>query len=284
MKQHERVAELLAELRALAETDFERHRIDVLECDLTAPPIVEVIDDTHQRFNGVTYRPIKEGHFVKPQLHLHRVVWEYYHGNIPDGYHIHHVDEDKTNNRIENLQALTASEHRSVHVKNRIAPKICPVCGKSFFTKVKEQICCSPACHAIRQTKPLIEKVCPVCGKTFEVKNKCANQICCSHACSYIHRRKPSTKRICAICGKEFEPTTKHPEVQTCSPSCSAKLRCLNRGDQLFVSRKCVICGKEFTPPWGNANAARTCSHSCAAKLREQTKRAKRAEKQHADK
>ena len=55
MKKPDRVAELLAELRDLTENDFERHRINVLERDLTSPPTVEIIDDTHQRFNGVTY-------------------------------------------------------------------------------------------------------------------------------------------------------------------------------------------------------------------------------------
>ena len=48
MKNPERVDQLLAELRELADTDFERHRIDVLERDLIAPPQVEQIDDKHQ--------------------------------------------------------------------------------------------------------------------------------------------------------------------------------------------------------------------------------------------
>lgn len=54
MKQPERVAKLLNELRTLAENDFERHRLDVLERDLTKPPKVEIVDETHQKFNGIT--------------------------------------------------------------------------------------------------------------------------------------------------------------------------------------------------------------------------------------
>lgn len=43
MKQPERVAKLLNELRTLAENDFERHRLDVLERDLTKPSQVKKV-------------------------------------------------------------------------------------------------------------------------------------------------------------------------------------------------------------------------------------------------
>lgn len=39
----------LTVLRNAAENDFERHRINVLERDLTSPPRVEVIDSAHQK-------------------------------------------------------------------------------------------------------------------------------------------------------------------------------------------------------------------------------------------
>ena len=96
MKQPERVAELLAELRALSENDFERHRIDVLERDLTAPPTAEVIDDDYQRFDGTLYRKRKPrqgqvGHYQQ-SIQIHQAVWRYYYGDIPAGCHIHHAD------------------------------------------------------------------------------------------------------------------------------------------------------------------------------------------------
>ena len=75
MKNPERVAELLAELRELAENDFECHRIDVLERDLTEPPTVEVIDDTHQKFGGFTFSTDAKNHFRLPvEQHLQWVV------------------------------------------------------------------------------------------------------------------------------------------------------------------------------------------------------------------
>lgn len=136
MKQPKRVAELLAELRALSESDFERHRIDVLERDLTAPPVVEQVDDTHQRFNGVTFCQNHSGHF-SANFPIHRAVYLYYRGDIPDNHDIHHIDHNKANNAVENLQCLTPAEHKRVHnaeIKSR--EFTCEICGKKFFPRV----------------------------------------------------------------------------------------------------------------------------------------------------
>jgi hypothetical protein len=42
---------------------------------------------------------------------LHRYVWETERGAIPDSWDIHHIDEDKTNNKINNLECLPKAEH-----------------------------------------------------------------------------------------------------------------------------------------------------------------------------
>ena len=42
---------------------------------------------------------------------LHRAVWESVHGKIPPNHDIHHIDNDRTNNKIENLELYTRSEH-----------------------------------------------------------------------------------------------------------------------------------------------------------------------------
>jgi len=49
----------------------------------------------------------------------YRRLWEKLNGKkIPDGYHIHHLDNDKTNNNIKNLLCLSPQEHFEIHRKN----------------------------------------------------------------------------------------------------------------------------------------------------------------------
>ena len=177
MKQPERVAELLAELRALAENNFERHRIDVLKRDLTAPPVVEQVDDTHQRFNGVTYTKRDNGRYQTSCISIYRDVWRYFFGYIPEGYEIHHVDKNKENNDISNLQMLTVKEHKAAHRQEAT----CPICGKTFNVRNHGKIYCSRDC-ANEAKRSIFDKQCPVCGKIFKMHNRDSKY--CSHSCA----------------------------------------------------------------------------------------------------
>lgn len=46
---------------------------------------------------------------------VHRRVAEKAFGPIPPGYHVHHKDHDKHNNRASNLEILSPSEHAKKH-------------------------------------------------------------------------------------------------------------------------------------------------------------------------
>lgn len=46
---------------------------------------------------------------------LHRAVWESTKGRIPDGFDIHHIDHDKTNNDIANLECLSKADHARLY-------------------------------------------------------------------------------------------------------------------------------------------------------------------------
>ena len=47
--------------------------------------------------------------------HIHRLQWVKYHGEIPEGYVVHHKDENKLNWNIDNLELLSRSEHIKEH-------------------------------------------------------------------------------------------------------------------------------------------------------------------------
>jgi len=45
----------------------------------------------------------------------HRVVWEAKYGPIPKGLHVHHLNGDKTDNRLKNLALLNNDAHQYLH-------------------------------------------------------------------------------------------------------------------------------------------------------------------------
>lgn len=65
-------------------------------------------------------RQEKIGNYRRVQLYygyngkhygVHKLVWEAFKGEIPEGYEIDHIDRDSTNNHIDNLRLVTHSEN-----------------------------------------------------------------------------------------------------------------------------------------------------------------------------
>lgn len=74
---------------------------------------------------------------VKRSRMEHHLVWESHHGPIPDGYQVHHKNECKTDNRVENLELLTPLEHKRLHSgcrrdENGVWIKPCRKCGREL--------------------------------------------------------------------------------------------------------------------------------------------------------
>ena len=262
MKFTPEVIDALALLRANAENDFERHRIDVLEHDLCEPPKVEVIDDTYQSFNGEVYHKNSSGYFVLGRS-IYRDVFQYYCGKIPDGYQIHHKDFNPTNNAITNLQLLTRSEHAGIHLGAGSSKEyICEFCGKIFIaTSQSPARFCSRKCQAAQRRKtkdiPHYQKICPVCNKEFVTTNN--RQTYCSLSCFGKTLANPLLEKHCAFCGKRF--FTKKESRKYCS------VQCANESRKTKKPKTCPICGKSFV--YRNKTEV-YCSRSCARKSREQ--------------
>ena len=64
----------------------------------------------------------------------HRRVWRKHHGPVPRGFFIHHIDGDKQNNDITNLELVDATTHKRLHsgceLRDGIWWKPCHVCGE----------------------------------------------------------------------------------------------------------------------------------------------------------
>lgn len=76
----------------------------------------------YQYFNGVKFtRDEKSGYYLNSSIRkrMHRYVWEYYNGEIPEGYQIHHIDKDRSNNDISNLELIPFTEHAKLHNKEK---------------------------------------------------------------------------------------------------------------------------------------------------------------------
>lgn len=75
---------------------------------------IKKIDGYIDLFNPITKKYEKE----------HRVVWARAHGPIPQGFVIHHKNGIKDDNRIENLEMMSAVEHNRMetcrHWKNGV--------------------------------------------------------------------------------------------------------------------------------------------------------------------
>lgn len=199
---------------------------------------VKVISKTQQEFKGETYY-LCGFYFQRNGVRLHREVYKHHCGEIPEGYHVHHVDGNRSNNDISNLELREACEHSADHANRpeHIAygrmhiERIRPLAskwhgseeGKAWHRKHGEETF---------RARTESAHVCSLCGKSFKTKRLYgANENkFCSNACKAEFRRRSGVddeERICACCGKTFS-INKYAKTMTCSRTCAQKLRFSN--------------------------------------------------------
>lgn len=93
------------------------------------------------QFNGHEYTLSGKGGYYRrtdgPRSLLHRDVWEYYHGLIPDGWDVHHQDENKQSNDPDNLECLPKPNHTSLHHPQEcLEERRCLACGASLKRRI----------------------------------------------------------------------------------------------------------------------------------------------------
>lgn len=196
----------------------------------------------HQiHFGKKFYQEKKTGYWMsttKPKIRAHQWVWKNSHGEIPKGYHIHHVNENKSDNRIENLELIKAARHVRFHMKEKMLNPLEKEKAINNLNKCRElskkwhaskQGIAWHSYHAIKNNfgnwEP-IEKTCDNCNTKYLTKKKSerGNNFC-TNACKSAYRRKHKIDFIsknCQFCGKEFH-SNKYDKVRFCSRSCGKR-------------------------------------------------------------
>lgn len=168
---------------------------------------------------------------------LHVAVWEYYHGPVPEGCHIHHKNGNTIDNRLENLECLSAHEHLSKNTTDRVR--------RAARENIKIAQVRAKAWHSSRA------------GLAWHRQ----------HGIDTMAAREPA-KLVCRYCGGGFKSL--RPDAKYCCAACKNKAH-YHDGSRL-VERTCVVCGKSWLVD--KYAASRCCSVSCAATLRWRERRA----------
>ena len=188
-------------------------------------------------------RDKKSGYFLSSRkingkrCRLHVYIWEKENGPVPDGYEVHHVDKNKNNNELDNLQLLTTEEHRKIHavlseerkeelrkiLLENATPAAAEWHGSEDGRKWHSE-------HAKETWRNAAEKeyICSYCGKTFLSRRTYGmneNRFCCNN-CKSAFRRKSgvdNVEKICKECGKIYVEN-KYRKTEKC-PCCRCKKR-----------------------------------------------------------
>ena len=164
-----------------------------------------------------------EGH----RKRLHRYIWEYYNGEIPKGYDIHHKDHNKDNNELENLELLTSSEHKKRHAKEtteelkeryrkNLEEKARPKAIEWHKSEKSKKFHQKQYKRSLGLIKPQ-EYKCEICGTIYKAIPKKTNRFC-SNKCKAKWRRESgidNIERKCEVCGEPFV-CNKYSKITKC--------------------------------------------------------------------
>ena len=196
---------------------------------------VRIISPTIQEFNGERFY-LCGNYFQHRGKRLHIAVWEYHNGSVLKGYHVHHIDENRSNNQIENLCLMPAGMHSSFHQNSESRREYQRKHIKDMRELASEWHRSEEGrqwhkAHAKQawEDAETIRYVCTECGKEFESRHHYGpeeNRFC-SNSCKAAfrrHSRADDVDRVCAYCGKTFR-VNRYSKAECCSRDCAVKRR-----------------------------------------------------------
>lgn len=182
--------------------------------------------ESPRRSDRVYYKSCAGG---RPK-YLHREIWSRARGPIPKKHHIHHINGDPFDNRLDNLECILGVAHLSKHASERARenPEVHLHSLALARTKAAEWHS-SPegrAWHSRNgvesmRKRPLVGCECVVCGRGFQ--SKIPTALVCSGACHAKRRRESGlddVERKCEVCSGIFR-INKYAKQVVCSRACS---------------------------------------------------------------
>lgn len=179
------------------------------------------------KYKGQTYflqssgRYFQNGNRGVQERLLHRVIWIEHNGEIPEGLEVHHKNGDWRDNRIENMELMSKSEHMRLHMNAKYLDPgwraiYCAALPKAReAAKVWHKSEAGRAWHKIHgktvMDKVFSEKiplVCEECGKEFQGFKAKPGRICGPNCWQKVFRKKHNKileKRNCRKCNSAFE-------------------------------------------------------------------------------
>lgn len=131
----------------------------------------------------------------------HKVLWEHFNGKVPDGFELNHIDENKHNFKISNLELVTHSQNinhgtRNERVGKKNAEKLR---GRKLPEDVKKKI--GDACRGKKMPKDVVKRLAELRFKNVDRIDPITGEVLKSYfSADEIRKDGFSMKQVSACC------------------------------------------------------------------------------------
>lgn len=132
------------------------------------------------KLQGITYQ-------------VHRIVWAMTFGPIPMGLVVNHIDQDPNNNRIENLEVVTAS--RNLRHQGKKGRSIWYPVGITQNAKGMVRACYRPS----QETRGPLAAICPSFKADHDDASERLNDMCAKALAAFIERDGPDSPTVASF-------------------------------------------------------------------------------------